>query len=43
MAGASTYLGSLTPSEITCPDSLYGAARNTTYVLLGFRCCADLP
>jgi len=42
-AGASAYLGGLTPSEITCPDSVYGVARNTRYVMLGFRCCADLP
>jgi hypothetical protein len=41
-AGASAYLGGLTPAEITCTDSLYGTPRSTQYIFLGFRCCADL-
>jgi sulfatase modifying factor 1 len=42
-AGASAFLGGLAPDEITCADSVYGTPRNTAYVMLGFRCCADLP
>jgi len=41
-AGASAYLGGLTAAEITCADSFYNTPRNTRYVMLGFRCCADL-
>jgi sulfatase modifying factor 1 len=41
-AGTSTFLDGLTPAEITCPDSFYSVPRNNKWVLLGFRCCADL-
>jgi sulfatase modifying factor 1 len=41
-AGASAFLGGLTSGDITCADSIYGTARNTQYLFLGFRCCSDL-
>lgn len=40
-AGTSAWLGMLSPSDVTCSGSHYGAPRDDTYYFRGFRCCSD--
>jgi sulfatase modifying factor 1 len=41
VAGSASFTGDLKPEDLTCHGSVFGAARNTRFYLLGFRCCAD--
>jgi sulfatase modifying factor 1 len=41
IAGSAAFIDKLTPKDLTCTGSVFGQARSTRFVLLGFRCCAD--
>jgi formylglycine-generating enzyme required for sulfatase activity len=41
VAGNSAFIGTMAPSELACDSTVFGSVRNTRFVLLGFRCCAD--